>query len=49
LAFLGIVDQADLTVLKLTELNGTKWTELNAARNRGTGTKKHRLKTKNSI
>jgi hypothetical protein len=39
LVFLGIVDRADLTVLKLTELNRTKWMELNAARNHETETK----------
>jgi hypothetical protein len=47
LAFLRTVDRADLTVLKITELNGTNWTELNAARNRGTGTKKMWAQTKN--
>jgi hypothetical protein len=35
LAFLGTIDQSDLTVLKWTKQNGTKWTELNAARNKG--------------
>jgi hypothetical protein len=39
LAFLETVDQTDLTVLKLTELN--------AAKNRGTGTQKYGPKTKN--
>jgi hypothetical protein len=47
LAFLGTVDRADLTVLKLTKLNGTEWTELNAATIRGTGSEKHGPKNKN--
>jgi hypothetical protein len=38
---------ADLTVLKLTELNRTKWTELNAATNIGPELKMHGTGTKN--
>jgi hypothetical protein len=46
LAFLGAVHQHDLTVLKLTELNGTKLTELDAAKNVGPELKLRGTRTK---